>query len=112
MADQAVLDFAGTDAVARGRDHVVVPAGKVELAVLIHVALVAGGHPIADESLAGRLRTPPVFQEHHRVRPRDRDLAQFSRRRLRSVIYEERRHEARVLQRSRPRSSTARSSPL
>ena len=35
MADQAVLDFAGTDAVARGRDHVVVPAGKVELAALL-----------------------------------------------------------------------------
>ncbi len=78
MADQAVLDLARADAVARRGDDVVVAADEGDIALLVDDALVAGRHPVADEFVARRFRLAPVFQEHHRIRPFDRDLAELA----------------------------------
>ena len=62
MLDQAILDLAGPDAVARRGDDVVVAADEREVAVVVDHALVAGGHPVADEFLARGLRACPSIR--------------------------------------------------
>ena len=76
MLDQAVLDLARPDAVAGGGDDVVVAPHEGDVALVVDDALVAGGHPVADEFLARRLGPAPVFEEHHRVRPLHGDHGQ------------------------------------
>src|SRR4051812_37345831 len=75
MRDQAVFDLTGPNAETRRRDHVVVAADKAYIAFVIDHALIAGRHPVTDEFRVGRFLVAPVLQEHHRVRPLDRDLA-------------------------------------
>ena len=79
MAGQAILDLARPDAESGGCDDVVVAAEEIEITVLVLDTLVAGGHPVADELLRRGLGILPVFQEHHRVGPGNRDLAGFAR---------------------------------
>jgi hypothetical protein len=79
VAGQTILDLAGTDAVARRRDDVVVAAEEMDIASLVHDALVARRHPVADELSRRRLLVAPVFEEHHRIGPRHRDLPFLAR---------------------------------
>src|SRR5258706_14910116 len=90
MTDQAILDLARTDAVARRGDHVVVASHEGEIALIIDHALVARGHPVADEFLPGRVRIAPIFQEHHGVGTLDRALAELARRTTRAVAADHR----------------------
>ena len=92
MADQAVLDLARSDAEAGRGDHVVVAADEADVAVLVDDALVAGGHPVADELLARGLRPAPIFQEHHRVGPLHRDLPDLARLHRLAVAVDHRHH--------------------
>ena len=78
MTQQAILDLARPDAESRRRNHVVVAADERNIAFLVGDALVAGGHPVADELVARRRRLAPIFEEHHRVGPLHRDLANFA----------------------------------
>ena len=57
VADQAVLDLGGADAVAGRGDHVVVAADEADVAVTVADALVAGHHPVADDPAQWRRRT-------------------------------------------------------
>src|SRR5262249_23692334 len=78
MPDQAVLDLARPDAVAGRGDDVVVAPYEGEIALFVDDALVAGRHPVADELVPRRVLAPPVAQEHHRIGPTHRDLAEFA----------------------------------
>src|SRR5262249_57147728 len=75
----------GPKRVARRSNGVVVSPDEMEITVLVYDPLVAGRHPVADEFVARRVRTLPVFEEHHRVGPAHRDLAEFAGRRRHSV---------------------------
>src|SRR6185503_20075427 len=60
IADRA-LDLGGVDVLAAGDDHVLDADVDIEVAVLIHVAGIAGAEPaVAAESPGGRLRQVPV----------------------------------------------------
>jgi len=61
MADQAILDLARTDAEAGRGDDVVIAADEADIALVVTHALVAGGHPVADELVARGLRLAPIF---------------------------------------------------
>src|SRR5204862_3617308 len=55
------LDFGGIDVLAAGDDHVLDAVVDVEVAVLIHVAGIAGTQPaVATERFGGCLRQVPV----------------------------------------------------
>src|SRR4051812_21808626 len=75
----------GADAVARRGDDIIVAADKLDIALGVGDALVARCHPVADELVAGRVGLAPIFQEHHRVGPLDRDLSELARPALRAV---------------------------
>src|SRR3954453_5901453 len=66
------------DTKARRGDDVVIAADEGEIAVLVDHALVAGGHPVADELFPRGGGVAPVFQKHHRIRPLHRDLADLA----------------------------------
>ena len=85
VLDQTILDLPGADAITRRRDHVVVAADEMEISVLIDDALVARGHPVPDELLRSCFLASPILQEHDRVRPLHRDLAELARGRGRAV---------------------------
>src|SRR5262245_49841546 len=59
MADEAILDLTRPDAIAGRGDDVVVAADEMEIAVVVDAALVAGGHPVADELLPRRVGGAP-----------------------------------------------------
>ena len=79
MPDQAILDLARPDAIARRGDDIVVAPDEMEIAFVVGNALIAGRHPVADELLARRIGLAPVFQKHHRVGPQHRDLPDLAR---------------------------------
>src|SRR4051812_20104043 len=67
MLDQAVLDFARADAVARGLEHVVGPALVPEIAFRVPRGQVAGSAPVAGELAPRGLGVVPVAEEEDRV---------------------------------------------
>ncbi len=75
---QGAFHLEGPDAVAGAENHVVAAADEPEVAVIIHVAAVAGQVPAVAEDRGGALRRLPVFLEKpHRAcrfHP-DRDVA-------------------------------------
>src|SRR2546429_1281043 len=85
MANKAILDLGRTDAVSRRADDIVVAPDELEVAVRVDDTLIARGHPLADEFFARRIGLAPILQEHHRIRPLDRDLADLARRALGAV---------------------------
>src|SRR5262247_35492 len=85
MPDQAIFDLGRPDAVARRGDDVVVAPDEAHVAVLVYDALVARRHPVADELVARGVGLAPIFQEHHGIGPRDRDLTELARRATRAV---------------------------
>ena len=79
VAQQAILDFRGSDPIAGRGDHVVVPPDKGEPAVRSPQAPVAGlqpapVRPVHELGLRG-LGIVPVFQKHHRIGRLHGDLA-------------------------------------
>src|SRR5574339_321451 len=91
VLDEAALDLRGPDAVARTLDDVVRAPLVPEVAVLIHLALVAGEAPVADELVLRRLRVLPVLEEEHGIgfavaAAVDRDLAQLAARPLVALL--------------------------
>ena len=73
VPDQAVLDLARADAIARRGDHVVVAADEVDIAVARRAR---PWSPVVIQSptnfASRRVGLVPVDEEHHRVRPRAR----------------------------------------
>ena len=67
MLDQAVLDLAGADAVARRLEHIVAAALVPEVAVGIAQGLVAGAAPVAGVLGLGGGLVLPVAQEEDGV---------------------------------------------
>ena len=64
---EELLDLARVDVLAAADDHVLDPAGDVDVAVAVHHPEVAGVHPAGPvDRLGGLLRLVPVA-EHHRV---------------------------------------------
>ena len=90
------------------RDDVVVAAEELDIAVLVLDALVAGGHPVADELLRGGFGVLPVFEEHHRVGPCDGDLAGFAWFHTPSLVIDHRDGVARNRQADRSAAADAR----
>jgi G3E family GTPase len=86
VADEAILDLARADAIARGGDDIVVAADEMDEAVLVEAPLVARGHPVADELRLRGAGLVPVAQEHHRDRAAHRDLARVRPARRRAVL--------------------------
>ena len=85
MLVDRLLDHLRIDVEAAGDDHVLLAVDQIEIAVLVHVADVAGEKPVADESLGGFLRPVPVALGD--VRPLDADFADFARRQhLRRIV--------------------------
>ena len=92
IADRA-LDFGGIDVLAAGDDHVLDAVVDVEIAVLVHVAGIAGAQPaVAAERFGGRLRQVPVAG--HVGAGAGRDLADFARRQSLAVGVEDREFDA------------------
>ena len=67
MADQALLDRARPDAMARARDHVVVTTDEEDVAVLVLLRLVAGVEPPVADLRRSRLLAAPVAEERDGV---------------------------------------------
>src|SRR6476660_9105984 len=78
MATEAILDLCRADAVSRRSDDIVVAPDELEIAVLVDDALIARRHPFAEKFFARCIGLAPILQEHHRVRPFDRDLAKLA----------------------------------
>ena len=92
VADRA-LDFGGIDVLAAGDDHVLDAVVDVEVAVLVHVAGIAGAQPaVAVERLGGRLRQVPVA--HHVGAGAGGDLADLAGRQPLAVGVEDREFNA------------------
>src|SRR5258706_10107446 len=80
MAEQAVLDGAGTDAIAGAGDHVVVAADEGYVAVRVLRPGIAGDEPVAYELVLRGLAVVPVAEEHDRVGATHGDRADLARR--------------------------------
>ena len=78
MPEQALLDLAGTDPVARRLDDVVGAALEPEVAILVAPRQVAGAQPGAAELGGRRVRPAPVFEQEGRVGAPDHDLAHLA----------------------------------
>src|SRR5262249_56594691 len=90
MTDQAIFNFAWPDAkTGRGYD-IVITSDETDITFVIHDALIAGRHPVADELVARRFRIAPVFKKHHGIRPFHRDLAGLTGPQLIAVIVDDR----------------------
>src|ERR1700738_60148 len=90
VLDQAILNFSRTNAIARGRNDIIVAADELHIAIAVHDALIPGRHPVADKFLARGVGLAPIFQEHHGIRALDRDLSGFAWRALRTVGMDDR----------------------
>ncbi len=82
VAQQALLDLGGADAIAGRGDHVIGAALVPEIPSSIALAHVAGQQPVADEFGACGLGVVPVVEEHHRIGPANGDLADLAVRHL------------------------------
>lgn len=78
VLEQAILDLAGADAISGTGDHVVFVAHEPQVAVPIAIPHITGTIPVADEFGAGGVGVLPVLQEHDRVVPVGRELADFT----------------------------------
>ena len=76
VAEQHVLDLGAVDVLAAGDDHVLGPVDEVHVAVVVHVAEVAGVVPAVDER-GGRLLGLVPVADHDVLAPDDHlaDLA-------------------------------------
>src|SRR5262249_49580333 len=95
MLHQRVLDLRGADAIAGGRDHIVLAADIPEIAVLILHAEIAGQEEIADIFLPRRLRIAPVFDHRGRTWSPHADDAARAARLLLALLIDDAHIEAR-----------------
>src|ERR1700710_1176013 len=61
------------DVLAAGDDHVLYAIDQIDIAFLVHVAAVAGMHPVVDHGPGGFFRAFPIA--HHHILAADRDFA-------------------------------------
>ena len=78
MTQQAILDFDGANAIARRGDDVVIAANEADIALRVHDALIARGHPVTDEFFSSRIGAVPISEKHHRIGTFDSNLAEFT----------------------------------
>src|SRR4051812_42856938 len=101
MLGEDALHLDRVDVLPTGDDHVLDPVGDVDVAVVVHVAAVAGVHPAAAQRLGGLLGPVPVA-EHH-VAAADDDLADLAAGQLDVV----RADDAHLVVRQRPAGGAA-----
>src|SRR4051812_42117423 len=66
MLFERALDLKGTNTIAGTDDHIIGPAYKPEIPILVFVGPVASDIPVATNTIGGRFGIAPVFLKHPR----------------------------------------------
>ncbi|GAM51318.1 hypothetical protein NS07_v2contig00232-0005 [Nocardia seriolae] len=83
VGGQGVLHLGGVHVLAAGDDHVLHPVDDVDVALVVHIAAVAGVHPAVADGRGGLVGLVPVAE--HDVPAAHHDLADGAARHLRAV---------------------------